>query len=92
MHLHELSCGFMSLYAVPFFVFSAHKNFTVLVKKMSLIESLSLLMDHLITLNDNHQFVNVIVINIKNLHVLKASAESQHAVESLPAPDKLDLH
>ena len=29
--LHELACSSMSLYAVPFFVWAAHKNFEVLV-------------------------------------------------------------
>ena len=31
MKFHELACSFMSLYAVPFFVWAAHKNFAVLV-------------------------------------------------------------
>ncbi len=31
MKFQELVCNFMSLYAVPFFVWAAHKNFAVLV-------------------------------------------------------------
>ena len=31
MKFHELVCSFMSLHAVPFFVWAAHKNFIVLV-------------------------------------------------------------
>ena len=31
MKYQELACSFMSLYAVPFFVWAAHKNFAVLV-------------------------------------------------------------
>ncbi len=31
MKFHELAWSFMSLYAVPFFVRAAHKNFAVLV-------------------------------------------------------------
>ena len=32
MQLHKLACSYMSLHAVPFFVWAAHKNFAVLVK------------------------------------------------------------
>ena len=31
MKFYELTCSYMSLYAVPFFVWVAHKNFAVLV-------------------------------------------------------------
>ena len=31
MQLHKLACSYMSLHAVPFFVWAAHKNFAVLV-------------------------------------------------------------
>ena len=31
IQLHELACSYMSLNAVPFFVWAAHKNFAVLV-------------------------------------------------------------
>ena len=33
MQLHELACSSMSLYAVPFLVWAAHKNFALLVSK-----------------------------------------------------------
>ena len=39
MQLHELACSSLSLHAVPFFVWAAHKNFAVLVLKASLSKS-----------------------------------------------------
>ena len=36
MKFHELACSFLSLHAVPFFVWAAHKNFAVLVRWCSI--------------------------------------------------------
>ena len=51
MKYHELACSSMSLYAVPLFVWAAHKNFAVLVYCWMLIQFFS---GHILTLLSLH--------------------------------------
>ena len=89
MQLHKLACSFLSLHAIPLFVWAAHKNFAVLVvseiTKRYWIRSSSVV-NGLLEGSDRSQPLPVILIPCLSIHPspLFTLGEIRASLESFP--------